>query len=453
MADHAHAALPPPPPAAALAHVPGPHVVPGIGHTLVLLRDARGLHGRLAAAHGPVHRIHLFGTWRVALHGADAMQMVLTDRTGLFSSAGGWDLLADLFPGAVMLRDGDDHLAHRRVLAQAFRAEALMRYGARVMAELPDALAALPRDRPVLIAPAMRALALRISATLFLGLAFGDRRSDVFLRDFATILRASVAPIRQPLPFTAMAAGRDARSRLVASLTRLADERRQAGDAGGDLFGQLIAAADAEGGWDTGTCVDHMIFLVMAAHDTTAAMLTAALWALATHPEWQEHVAEEAAALPAHPDVAALETLEVIDRVLREAMRLVPPVPYLPRRAMRSFRWNGVDLPAGTPVGVLPALVLRDPAHWSAPDRFDPDRFAPGRAEDRRHPFAWAPFGGGVHKCLGMNLAMREGKLVLAALLRARRIIPCSAAPVRWREVPIPRPVGGLPLRLPGRIA
>ena len=171
-------------------------------------------------------------------------------------------------------------------------------------------------------------------------------------------------------------------------------------------------------------------------------------WALGAHPEWQERVREEIRAVEGPLDSAALESMTVTDRVMREALRLVPPVPVIPRRATRDFEWKGVPIPAGARVSVSPGMTMPSERYWSDPETFDPDRFSPNRAEDRNHRYAWAPFGGGAHKCIGMHFAIMQIKVFYALLLRRRRLELAGRRPVLWRRMPIPHPADGLPVRL-----
>ena len=93
----------------------------------------------------------------------------------------------------------------------------------------------------------------------------------------------------------------------------------------------------------------------------------------------------------------------------KEAMRLAPPVPSLPRRAMRDFEFKGFRIPAGTGVNINPLYTHFMPEIWPEPDRYDPSRFEP-EASRGRHKFAYVPFGGGAHMCLGLNFAYMQAK-------------------------------------------
>jgi hypothetical protein len=104
-----------------------------------------------------------------------------------------------------------------------------------------------------------------------------------------------------------------------------------------------------------------------------------------------------------------LGKLDLTEMAFKEALRLIPPVPSLPRRAMRDFEFGGYRIPAGTGVGISPSAVHMDPNHWPDPQRFDPLRFTPERTA-KRHKYAWVPFGGGAHNVPGAALRLYAGE-------------------------------------------
>ena len=91
---------------------------------------------------------------------------------------------------------------------------------------------------------------------------------------------------------------------------------------------------------------------------------------------------------------------------------------------------------------------MRDPDLWTDPDSFDPARFLSNRAEDKSHRFAWTPYGGGAHKCLGMHFAAMQVKAFTFQLLRRYRLVMDDAREPDWQRIPIPKPKNGLPIRL-----
>jgi cytochrome P450 len=430
-----------------LSHIDGPPGRPFVGNTLDFVWNAYDFNRRSAERYGEVFLTSMLGRRRVVLHGADALEHVLADQERNFSSEQGWDVLTLLFPGGLMLRDFDDHRRHRRVMQSAFKAPAMRAYLARMGVEIDRLLEAWPDDRRFDFFAAVKDLTLRMGGVVFMGLPSDDPEAERMNRAFADEVAASLGLVRRPLPFTKLGRGVRGRRMLARRFRGLIEERRVGG--GEDFFSQICRATDDDGvGWTDEEIVDHFNFLMMAAHDTTSTTLTAMAWALTSHPDWQERVRAEVAALGGALDGEALARMPLTERVMKEALRLVPPVPFVPRRVMRDFEWRGVPIPAGTMITVTPGLVMRSERHWTDPETFDPDRFSPNRAEDRSHRFAWAPFGGGAHKCIGMHFAIMQIKVFYALLLGSRRLERAEGGPVRWRRVPIPKPVGGLPVRL-----
>ena len=197
--------------------------------------------------------------------------------------------------------------------------------------------------------------------------------------------------------------------------------------------------------------VDHMIFLMMAAHDTITSSFTTLIWHLAKNPEWQEKLRAEARAAAGGDGVPlaydALGKMELAEMAMKEALRIMPPVPSTPRRAMRDFTFGGYRIPAGTNVGVSAAAVHADPALWPDPERFDPLRFTPA-AVAARHKYAWIPYGGGAHMCLGLHFATMQTKLLVHHILTRYQVEAEPGYTPAWQAWPIPKPRDGLQVRL-----
>lgn len=430
-----------------LAHIPATGKLPVVGNTLEFLRDPFAFHRRRIEAFGPVYRFSVFGGWTVALNGAEGLEQVLMDRDRMFASSTGWDVLARLFPRGLMLRDFEDHRAHRRVMQVAFKPGPMHDYVARMndgIAAAMDRWAATPNFR---FYDGIKRLTLDLGASVFLGVDMGPQAQKLN-QAFIDEVAASIAVIRKPIPGTPMWRGVRARAYLLDYFRGLIAERRQ-GEAD-DMFSQLCRAESEEGRMFTDEeIVDHMNFLLMAAHDTTTSALTTMAWALARYPDWQEQVRKEVMEVGGerltYEDMAALELTE---RVFKEALRFRPPVPFIPRYAVAPFSYGGYDIPAETSVVVTPGLTMRDASLWTEPDSFDPDRFSPNRAEDQNHRFAWAPFGGGAHKCIGMHFAVMQVKAFSFQFLRRFRISMTGDGEPRWSAIPIPKPRDGLPVRI-----
>jgi cytochrome P450 len=272
--------------------------------------------------------------------------------------------------------------------------------------------------------------------------------ADRINRAFIDCVRAGTAIVRAPVPGGRWKKGLDGRRVLEKFFySRLAQKRAQPGD---DLFSHLCQAQDEHGRkFSDDDVVNHMIFLMMAAHDTSTITLCSMFYQLAKHPEWQERLRREAFALGKrdleYPD---LEKLADTSLVMKEALRLLTPVHGIPRKTTRDVEFKGYHIPAGTFIAVSPIVTHRLPEWWSNPEAFDPERFSEGRAEHKKHMYQYVPFGGGAHMCIGLHFAEMQVKAILHHVLQRYR----WSVPSRYRMpadfTSLPVPADKLPVRL-----
>ena len=445
---HTQAANPhwlPKPPRNALDALPGSYGWPVIGNTLAMLRDPVAFGHHMIGTYGRIYRSNAFGNRTVMLMGADANELVLMDRDKLFSSEQGWGpLLNLLFPRGLMLMDFEHHRSERRVLGVAFKPEPMKHYAHRLDQGIARAVADWSGRGEFRFYDAIKQLSLDLAADCFLGMELGAEAAKV-KQAFVDEVQASVAPVRRPWPGTLMRRGVEGRRYLIELFEREVPKRREAG--GQDFFSHFCRATDDEGRPLSARAIaDHMNFLMMAAHDTITSSATSLVMLLGRNPDWQERLAAEVATLDgAYPD--QLDRLVESEWAFKEALRIVPPVPSLPRRALQDFEFGGYRIPAGSQVGISVGMTHHSPDYWDAPERFDPLRFAPEQSRGR-HRFAWVPFGGGAHMCLGLHFATMQIRLLVAHLLKDHRIALREGAGEQWQYFPIPRPKDGLPLQL-----
>ena len=431
---------------AELAHIPGEGGLPVVGNTFRMLADPHGFTRRMVETYGTVYRNKAFGGWQVALIGADANELLLFDRQKIFSSEQGWGPILDqLFPRGLMLMDFDHHRVDRRALSIAFKPGPMRHYAGSLNAGIAREVADWG-GKPMRFYPAIKQLTLDLAAESFIGIPFGPE-ADRINQAFVDMVQASVAPVRSPLPFTMMRKGVKGRAFLVDYFTR-ETERRRAEGGGQDMFSQFATATREDGTMlPVDEVVDHMNFLMMAAHDTITSSATSLVYLLAKHPEWQEKLRREIEAVTGGAgkpvDYDDLGKLELTEMAFKEALRFIPPVPSMPRRAMEEFEFGGYRIPAGTSVGINTHYVHHMEEHWPDPLTFDPMRFTPEQVK-ARHKYAWIPFGGGAHMCLGLHFAYMQVKILMAQLLSRYRIEIADGYDPEWQAWPIPKPKDGL---------
>ena len=436
-----------------LAHIPGDGGWPLVGNTFRMLKDPHAFARQMVQTHGRVYKNQAFGGWTIALIGADANELVLFDRNKNFSSEQGWGPILDqLFPRGLMLLDFDHHRADRRALSIAFKPEPMRHYSGSLNRGIAKKVEGWG-EGSMRFYPAIKTLTLDLAADSFIGIEWGPE-ADRINTAFIDMVQASVAPVRKPLPFTQMKRGVDGRAFLVDFFTKETHRRRAQGG-GQDMFSQFATAEYDDGSlMPVDEVVDHMNFLMMAAHDTITSSASSLVWLLAKHPDWQEKLRQEVESVTGGVDgngvprdlaYEDMNKLELVEMAFKEALRMVPPVPSMPRRALREFEFGGYRIPAGSHVGINQYFVHHEEEHWDDPFAFDPMRFTPDKVKVR-HKYAWVPFGGGAHMCLGLHFAYMQVKILMAQLLPRYRIELVQEPD--WQPWPIPKPRDGLKITL-----
>jgi cytochrome P450 len=256
-------------------------------------------------------------------------------------------------------------------------------------------------------------------------------------------------------PRPGMLAGRRAVHTLRSAVAAMIRDRRELWKNGGrepdDLMHRLIAARDPETGQSMNDeqLIDNLLTFYLAGHETTAKALTWTLYLLARSPEWAAALEEEVSRVTGGAALASehIDRLVLVQQVLKESMRLYPPVPIMSRQAVADAQIGAHRIRAGTSVLIPIYVIHRHTRRWEDPDAFDPGRFALER-EAKMPRYQYMPFGAGPRICIGMAFALIEATAMLAALLQHARF-----APVEGHEPwPVARvtliPKGGMPLKV-----
>jgi cytochrome P450 len=210
---------------------------------------------------------------------------------------------------------------------------------------------------------------------------------------------------------------------LITDLTRERLADIEAGTAPDDLATKIMTTCDPVTGdrFDLDEMIDQVAIFFLAGHETSAAALSWGLYLLATHPEWQEAVADEARGWDG--SFAGLSKLRVTRDVFRETLRLYPPVPMMVREATRAETFRKRAVRKGAQIVLSPWHLHRNPRFWTEPDLFDPARWSEEATKDAQRT-AYMPFSAGPRVCTGAGFAMVEGVLLLARLVAAYRFEP-----------------------------
>jgi cytochrome P450 len=296
-----------------------------------------------------------------------------------------------------------------------------------------DALAAWERPAaegtPFDLGNASNQLAMKVVTRALFGTGPSARETDEVSEALVSTLDYLVRGVVQSaLPSWAPAPGRRRHEASVRVIDRVAYRMIadcRAGRGRGTLLSLLVDAADDAGG--TGMTDqqlrDEVTTLFLGGYDTTALMLTWAWAYLTRRPDLERRLYDEVDAVLAGraPTFDDLPRLDVTRRVLQEAMRLRPPAWQLTRTAAADDVIDGYSIPAGAHLLVFIYGVHHHPEVWPDPERFDPDRFAPPAVE-KRHRYAWVPFGAGQRLCIARDFALMEGQIALAMIAQRYRL-------------------------------
>ena len=372
---------------------------PIVGNSLGFYFDALGMVSELQKKYGDVfsmnvlnRKVHVFLTPEVT-------KEVFLDTDNNFSSELGWSFsIGPAFKNGLMLRDFDDHKYHREIMQHAFRREALEQYLSLMDPIISKWVESIKKKGEINLYKEVKSLTLELAFVVF----FGDSTEDSKINMgnyFTNAIRSATTPVRLNLPFTGYRKGVSARKELMKYFTEQY-ENIEVNSRRKDLFYELFVATDEQGNRLTKEDVaQHMIFLLLAAHDTTTSTISNSLWFLAKNNEWKNKIVEESSKTNLL-DITDLKKAELMESLFKEAIRIYPPVPISPRGVVRECTISKYSLKKDSIIAVSPLMIHRDPRYWNKPNDFSPERFLSTDNDN-----VYFPFAGGAHTCLGKFFA------------------------------------------------
>ena len=433
-----------------LAHIPGKYGTPLLGDTFKFVVDPFKTLDERYRRFGEVSKASLTFQKMVVALGPDYIQQLMLDGDQCYSSRMGYDApLGDFFAGGLLMKDFAEHKFHRRIMQTAFKIDAMRTYVDQMHPIISERLSSWGSHDKFEFYPNIKTLLLDVGAKVFLGLEMeGDATRDLN-QSFLDMNEGTMALIRKDWPGLLYHKGLKGRRELESFFINLVPGRR--GSSGNDMATFFANEKTEEGDYFSEKVVgEHLIFLLLAAHDTTTSALTMASYYLANDQAWQDRLREELRGLGRteleYDDLG--KNVPDLDHCFKETLRMNPPVPMFMRRTVKEVELGGYQLEPHTMVQVSPLYTQRMEAWWSNPHQFDPDRFV--REEHKQHPFLWAPFGGGAHKCIGLHFADMLFKCALSHLLMNYRFSFASTSqyPGKIQHFPFAKPMDNLPLVL-----
>ena len=369
-----------------------------LGHILSSTAEPLDFARRRYARYGPVSWAGGVGFRIVALMGPEALETAWINKDKALSSTRGWQpVIGPFFHRGIMLLDFEEHRDHRRIMQQAFTRSALNGYLALTSSGIHRALDSWKPEQRFPMYPSVKHLLLQQAAEVFIGAALGPE-IDQLIDDFHATVRGGQAVIRADVPGGTWARGLRARERLEEYFRRQIPRRRDA--AGTDLFSMLCRSESDDGErFSDQDIVNHMIFLLMAAHDTTAIALSMLIYELGRNLQWQNALRAEAIHRPVEsPTLTDFENYPLLDAAFKEILRMYAPAGTLFRQAITDTEICGHHIPRSSQIAINVYASMRLQDWWPDPDTFNPGRFTTTAQHDAVNRYAFAPFGGGAHK-------------------------------------------------------
>jgi sterol 14-demethylase len=398
--------------------------LPLIGHAVEFRRDPVGLVQRGRNRFGDIFSFTLFGNRVHVLTGAAGNEAFFKASDAVLSAKEAYQFTVPIFGKGVAYDTTPELMDQQlRMIHPALRDEKMQSYAQYIEREVDAHLDGWGDSGTLDLLSAMNEITVRTAGRCLIGAEFRTGLASTFARLYHDLegginMVAFFAP-DFPLPATWR---RDrARRRVVALMSGVIAARRASKERTDDFLDALIAVRDADDETLSDDTITGLLLTLLFAGQHTSAVL--ATWTGVLLLRNPQHVApilaEQRAVFQTESmTLGALKQLTQLERCIKEAERLHPPLIMLMRKVTKDFAFEDYVVPAGDLVLVSPAVSHKIAAIFDNPERYDPERFAAPREEDRRTPYALIGFGGGKHRCIGLAFAYQQIKVIWSVLLR-----------------------------------
>jgi cytochrome P450 len=439
---------------------PGPKGYPIIGNAFQPKGDTITYLTNCAREFGDIVFFRFVGVPACYVNRPDYIESVLVTQSNNFVKSKDYRAMRRVLGNGLLTSDGEFWRRQRKLIQPAFYQERVASYAEIMVGYTQRMLETWSDGQTLDVHEAMMRLTLGIVAKTLFDADVSHEAEEVdaaltvlmgkFLRQAGMAL---LLPTWVPLPTSQLL--KRAVGRLDKVIYDIIEQRRSSGQMSGDLLSVFLQARDDRGvGMTDGQLHDEIMTLFLAGHETTANVLSWTWFLLGQNPEAEEKmIAEMDRVLGGRvPTPADLPRLIYTDMVLREAMRLYPPVWVIGRRALAPFRLGEYELPANTNMLISQLILHHDARYFPEPERFDPDRWRAGDPRCASLPrFAYFPFGGGPRVCIGAGFGMMEAALLLTTIAQKFRIQIAPGQTVRMQPTVTLRPRNGIPVTLKRR--
>lgn len=405
-----------------------PPILPGawplVGHILDFGKNPHEFMMRLRAKLGDVAEFKMFHQDMVLLTGDKASEAFYRAADETLDQGAAYKIMTPIFGhGVVFDAPIQKKNQQLQMLMPALRDKPMRTYSDLIVEEVENLIKGWGESGEIDLLEFTKELTIYTSSHCLLGPEFRHELNKEFAEIYHD-LEQGIKPIAYVFPNLPLPVFRrrdKARARLQGLVTDIMARRAEQRSDSPNVFQTLIDAAYEDGTKLTPHEITGMLIAtIFAGHHTSSGTTAWVLIELLRHPKWMKGVVEELDTLFGLDGGVTFESLRQIPKlesVLKEVLRLHPPLIILMRKVLQDFTVEDITIKAGKFVCAAPAITHRIATLFPDPEQFDPDRYSPERAEDK-NLYAWQAFGGGRHKCSGNAFALFQIKAIFCILLR-----------------------------------
>lgn len=396
--------------------------IPVLGHAVEFQKDRLGLVQRGFQEHGNVFSLKLAQQHVAVVIGPENQKQFFAETDKKLNIQEPYRFLRAMFGDVLFLADHEEYMRQRPFVQEMFKREKMLHYVDVMQEVVQDWMATLGDAGEIELVEQTTYLVQEVAGTCFLGKQAHQEIGREFWEQYAYLSQA-LDPLLPPnLPLPKFIRRDKAKARMIEILQPIIARRRQNPEQYSDFLQDIIMKEDKNGQQiDEQTVLNLLLGFMFAGHETTAGQAAWTIIMILQHPDYYQLVLDElerVAPYPVHIDPRRMVQLDHISWAVREVERLHPSADMLMRTVKEDTPFSEYVVPAGWLVQVAQEVGHKLPAYFEQPEQFDPLRYSPDRAEDKQDRFLLFGFGGGTHKCTGMNFANNEMTIITALLLR-----------------------------------
>ncbi len=424
---------------------PGKLGLPLIGETLYLISDSRKFVKERRQKYGLIFKTNILGQ--------NTIYVVDSESFRFLSRAEDKYLETNLLPGMkkllgniVSTQTGSIHKSRRQIIAQAFKPRALKDYHQTIIEITNQYLKKWEKKESFAWYPELLDYTFDIACNFLIGLPSASESS---LKEcYETFTKGLFSISTLPLPWTTFGKALKSRDQLLLEIEKMIIDRSLKKEIKSDALNILLSAKDEEGNnLPLQEVKEQTLNLLFAGHSTLTSALSSFCLLVTQHPKVLAKLREEQDQISVPISMETLAKMTYLDQVIKEVLRINPPVGGGFRRVTQDFELDGYYFPQGWLVIYDIFGIHHHESVWVQPEDFNPDRFAEGKTK----PFTHIPFGGGMRECLGKEFAKLEMKIFTASLLKNYQWSLLPDQDLSLELIPVPRPKDNLKVNFESR--